>query len=331
MSKINRALKLLIEKTNKVHDITHQNKLLILIDILYCFIKHGADPIDYYEFSFYELDRRKRNTYATRNLNLKIRKALNDESYTHKLSNKGYFAKEFNVYMKREWLLTQNLNIEDLKNFIQNKEKIIYKPVGTQQGDGIEKINLSAYEDVYDLYQYIKGKETDAILEEWIVQHEDISKLYDKAINPLRVVTVNKSGKAHVLISNLTIGSKREIANAAGDMISPVDIKTGKLKYPAADKHGNVYVKHPITQTVIQGTQIPYWDDVLSLAKIAAKVVPEVGYIGWDIAITPKGPVLIEGNTAPGYRSNQYKSHLSNQIGKTEIYENVLIVDSFRQ
>jgi len=32
----------------------------------------------------------------------------------------------------------------------------------------------------------------------------------------------------------------------------------------------------------------------------AAGLVPQLKIIGWDVAIDPEGPVLIEGNTTPG-------------------------------
>lgn len=38
----------------------------------------------------------------------------------------------------------------------------------------------------------------------------------------------------------------------------------------------------------------------------AARVVPQVAYVGWDVAITESGPVLIEGNHYGGVGGNQF-------------------------
>ena len=49
------------------------------------------------------------------------------------------------------------------------------------------------------------------------------------------------------------------------------------------------------------------WDDVVNLVVEAAKVVPQIRYVGWDVAISNKyGPLLIEGNSYPGQDVTQY-------------------------
>ena len=47
------------------------------------------------------------------------------------------------------------------------------------------------------------------------------------------------------------------------------------------------------------GREIPYWEKVLELCQQAAAIIPEIAFIGWDVAITPSGPILIEGNHDP--------------------------------
>lgn len=56
----------------------------------------------------------------------------------------------------------------------------------------------------------------------------------------------------------------------------------------------------------------------------AAKEIPQVAYVGWDVAITPNGPVLIEGNTTPGYRYYQMPLHMEDKCGNRAVYESCL-------
>ncbi len=45
-------------------------------------------------------------------------------------------------------------------------------------------------------------------------------------------------------------------------------------------------MKHPVTGEVIVGFQIPFWNQIIELVKELAYVVPQVRYVGWNIAIT---------------------------------------------
>ena len=45
---------------------------------------------------------------------------------------------------------------------------------------------------------------------------------------------------------------------------------------------------------------MPYWDELVAFAKEIAMVVPEQRIVGWDLALSVDGWVIIEGNTRPG-------------------------------
>lgn len=53
---------------------------------------------------------------------------------------------------------------------------------------------------------------------------------------------------------------------------------------------------HPNTGVVFKDYQLPYWNEVIEVVKLMHSYLKDIKSIGWDVAITPNGPVLIEGN-----------------------------------
>lgn len=214
---------------------------------------------------------------------------------------------------------------EDFIDFIKDKKKIMAKPVFYSRGKGIEVINISDVDDREEIYDYLKGKQIDLMLEDWIQQHEEISRLYEKSVNPIRIISVLNNNLCTILATGITLGIGNEISNAScGDIAATVDLNTGIIKSHAESYSGDIYEVHPISGIKIMGDQIPYWKECINMVIEASKVVPEVGYVGWDIAITPDGPVIIEGNTSPGYITYQLSSHLTNQMGILDVYKQFL-------
>ena len=56
------------------------------------------------------------------------------------------------------------------------------------------------------------------------------------------------------------------------------------------------YTRHPASGAYLPGFQIPFWPELIACVRRAMDRVPGMGYVGWDIAVTPDGPELIEGN-----------------------------------
>jgi hypothetical protein len=83
---------------------------------------------------------------------------------------------------------------------------------------------------------------------------------------------------------------------SAGGVAVGVDHVAGKLKKIAFDKHGNEYLKHPITGVRFEGYQLPMWNSIIDMAKSIQKTFSFFKLLGLDIAVTNNGPVLIEVN-----------------------------------
>ena len=85
-------------------------------------------------------------------------------------------------------------------------------------------------------------------------------------------------------------------------------------------KSSNRYTVHPLTGKPIVGYRIPFWNEIRTMVKELGLVVPELRYTGWDVAITSKGPILIEGNHRGMFDVQQQ----ADQVGKRELYNRVI-------
>lgn len=110
---------------------------------------------------------------------------------------------------------------------------------------------------------------------------------------------------------------------SSGGLGAEINIDAGIVVSPAFDYSLKRYSVHPITKTEIVGIEIPYWRETLSMVQEMLELVPEIPVVGWDIAITEKGPELVEANSTPvianiqaarphGYRSRMNLSVLTN-------------------
>jgi hypothetical protein len=62
-------------------------------------------------------------------------------------------------------------------------------------------------------------------------------------------------------------------------------------------KYGGQWVtSHPDTGVVFSETTVPMWPEVLELCRRAARMFPGIRSIGWDLVVSPDGPIFLEGN-----------------------------------
>lgn len=319
----NMNFKNMFKTIEEIHKRSNKSKIYIFFDIINCASKYQSGYVDYLLFEMWDLNKEERKTVLTRGKNNIFVRYYNNQSYGHIFLNKSEFNERFKKYLNREYIIL-NENKEEFKKFIKGKKLIFCKPINGTHGDNMEKINPKEFDG--DLYEYLINKNL-KLIEEVVVQCDEMNKLYPYAINTVRIITVYRYDKdVKVVAAYQRIGNHGYIVDNynGGGMVVPINEKTGIIEYPAVDKLKNVYHEHPMTKVSIVGFEVPMYKEAVKLAKVAAKVVDEVRYIGWDIAITPKGPTLIEGNEYPGHDIYQLPAHRTNNIGVLPKFEESL-------
>lgn len=276
-----------------------KNYILILFDMVRCGFKYQAGYYDYQEFEFYNLNKKQRETYLTRGKNNEIIKKFNEKSKFYIFDNKDEFYKTFNKFLKRKWMELDGNNKDEFVKFLKENKIAIVKPVDGEGGKGVEKIEYTSDDACEELYnKLINNNQT--IVEQCITQNKELNNLYSKSVNSLRMFTFYKDGESHFLQAILKIGNGGVVDNfSSGGMYTYLD-ENGVVYVEAIDRLDNIYNEHPISKCPIVGFKVPMFKEAIELVKEAAKVVPEIGYVGWDVAIGEKEPIMIEGNCYPG-------------------------------
>lgn len=313
---------MLMEITEKISSISSKNKLNIMLDITWCTLIYGASPNNYYNFRFFELDSNLRKTYLTHRISEKLIRKYNKSDSRYLIEDKLVFSNKFKKYTGRKILQIQDLGIKELNKLLNKKDEIVVKPLIGGQGRGVEKLNKNDFQSINEMYEKIKKNFSGTdIIEEVIIPHKEMEKLNNSSVNTIRINTILEE-KCHIVHASIRIGNGFFVDNLTkGGMISIIDVDTGIIMYPAIDKKNKVFDYHPITKTKIEGYQIPYWDQVILMIKGASSLVPDVRYIGWDVAISENGPILIEANSDPDYTMLQHQEHLTNNTGIKPLFE----------
>lgn len=142
---------------------------------------------------------------------------------------------------------------------------------------------------------------SDYVYQEVIDQHPKMAELNPSSVNTLRIDTYRiDRGEASVVSAYARMGGNRSCTDnvSGGGCFVGVDLGTGTLmrKGFVVPEHGpSILERHPGTGVIFDGFEIPFFSETLLVAKRAAELTP-LATVGWDLAIGPDGPILIEGN-----------------------------------
>lgn len=203
-------------------------------------------------------------------------------------------------------------------------ERIFVKLFKAGGGSGIS-IFTRKEEGYYDennnkLSAYLireKYKNEKYIFEKQIIQNSVIGKFNPDTVNTIRVYT--KDDK--IISAVIRFGRKGEFIDniSKGGLAVRVDIESGQLNNFGLRKYDlNKYYMHPDTDVSFKNTTIPKWVEVKRLITRALSFFPYYKSVGFDIAITNNGPIIVEINSSAQLRSGQ----MGRKTGLADVFVN---------
>ncbi len=285
---------------NFVSNESNKSIFSIWISIFASSIKYNISILEYFQFGFYKKSKEEKNTYAGTGYMYEYQLKMNPKKEREVLEDKIQFNKAYKSFIKHESISFQEAiaNPNKLDNLLRKHKKIVLKDSRGQCGIGIEVLNSTQLSSKNLLEK--RRESNNDMIESYIEQHSELASISNTGLNTIRIITqLTKDNKVELLGARLRITINSVVDNlAAGNVAAPIDIKTGIVNglaiYSDITKPEIEY--HPITKTKITGFQIPFWDNVLILARNAALFNRNNKSIGWDIAVTDEGPELLEGN-----------------------------------
>ncbi|MFO7914464.1 MAG: sugar-transfer associated ATP-grasp domain-containing protein [Candidatus Krumholzibacteriales bacterium] len=151
--------------------------------------------------------------------------------------------------------------------------------------------------DISELQRMTSGS---FLLQERVEQHPEMSRLYPCSINTIRLVTVMTGGAPQLFAASIRTGASGSTRDnwAVGGLSGGIDIETGKLSpiFDFKPGYGGRADRHPDTGVIFGEFTVPMFDQAKKEALELHSYLYGLHSIGWDMAISPDGPVFIEGN-----------------------------------
>jgi hypothetical protein len=215
--------------------------------------------------------------------------------------------------------------------------RLVLKPITGGKGAGIAVIESIDGELRWN------GEQTDSssiaglladcdgmLIVSFVPNHEYADRIFPDATNTVRIHSVvDTETRAVSLVRGLhRFGSERSAPTdnwSRGGYLAPIDIETGTVR-PLVVRDGLSRTRldqHPGTGARVAGVEIPHWDQACALVRDAAALHRDAPLVGWDIAVSPDGPVIIEANARPSILGLQLRDGLLTEPAFRKLREQV--------
>jgi hypothetical protein len=293
------------------------------IDMTQLWFKHRIDPPTYYAMDLY---RRENAAWAphlltrfeTKNgLFSTINRHRPNPRAGHEMNDKQLFARacaEAGLPHPQPLMIVDKTGVAPQVPIKMLEQDLFCKPRKTMGakdtmtfkwlGDGKYADRDGKHLDIFAVGATVSLKQKPMLVQPWLRNHQEVSGFAKDSLVAIRVITVlNEEDEPEVTLAMTRLLSKLEPDwqhLPDGEYAAPIDLETGEMGLFTGDNFKTTLVRmthHPVTGIAIKGRVLQNWPAIRDLALRAHRAFKHRVVVGWDIALTPDGPMMLEGNT----------------------------------
>lgn len=269
--------------------------------LLESMVKYHWDTDEFFIYHYKDLTPEQRKSFVPEYEKNIFCCRVNNYKSSRVFKSKWQTYQKFKLFYGRDCCLVSDALVESrdgaLLSFLSKHSDFIIKPDSGSLGKGVSIIHSANPDDALDaIIAYTRGKKGLFVVEELIRQSPGLGIFHPSSVNTIRLRTFRFDDRVEILPSNLRLGSGGSIVDNTGRGGISAFLDKDGVVIAACDNNGTHFEVHPDSGIQIMGFQVPGWKEAVTLAERLCQVVPDVRYVGWDLALTEKGWVVIEGN-----------------------------------
>lgn len=154
-----------------------------------------------------------------------------------------------------------------------------------------------------------------------LLNHPNLHVETNAALATVRLVTGRSADGDVVPIYGFIYFARPDAITAKGGHVALIDVARGQLiSAPLKEIWGaKLFSYHQFTD---DASMLPDWDALLIHTKVAHNACPNFVFVGWDVALTDRGPMLLEGNA--GWSADEYQSLTGEPLGNNAKFIEIL-------
>jgi hypothetical protein len=308
-----------------------------LSEMLWLKLRHGIGPAYYQVAQFWRFDvpwRHKTSHLGAEEYQRRLA-TLNPDSYRKlsqsKIAEKAIltlysvptpcFIGHFHPLLGRSRTGAQLRSKRDLTDLLarERRARLCFKPVEGWGGMGFQAVEVRVGDDgvmlapvfttdwvTLETYadRFLRPQGDNGwVLEEYLEQHEQMRAFNPTSVNTMRLWVVRRGDERPSLLGGyLRIGRGGAVVDnqTSGGIVAPIDASRAVLR-AATDGfvEGRRFPVHPDHGAPIEGRPVPCWAEAVALAESTLLLFPGIRFAGFDVAVTPHGPMIVELNVSP--------------------------------
>ncbi|HEX5472703.1 MAG TPA: sugar-transfer associated ATP-grasp domain-containing protein [Lacipirellulaceae bacterium] len=205
-------------------------------------------------------------------------------------------------------------NRSDVENFLRHEAQY---PIFTKPTDGrcsLGVANLERYDRTSDCVITKRGQSVPIaemadqverfaqggyLFQSRLAPHPKIAEIVGDQVSSVRMFVLADDEGPTLLRAAWKIPSGESVADnfwRAGNMLGGIDVETGRvIRVLRRTPKATIAVdSHPKTGASFRELEFPEWSAMRDVVMRGAAAVPSCHFQGWDVALTDRGPVLVE-------------------------------------